>query len=614
MPLVSNIEPGPDTFRILLTTDNHIGFMENDPIRGDDGWKTFSEILHLAVLKDVDMVIQGGDLFHMNQPSKKAYYHVIQILRECCWNDKPIEFRLISDPSNAMATKHFSYPAEYDNNVNVGIPMYAISGNHDDATGEELLSPLDLLSVGALLNHFGRVTNNDQITVYPLLFNKGTTNLALYGLQNIREERLKRTMASSNLEFLQPDTGTTDVQWFSLMCIHQNHVQRPGIRVVEEINLPDFLDFIFWGHEHDCIPHTVENPSTGFNVLQAGSSIATSLSEGELAEKHVFILNIKGKDFSLEPIALKSVRPFAMKSVVLAETGLSATSSNKAEVLNFLIGQVEQLIKDAIHRWKENNKDEFDSEELTEADVPLPLVRLRVEYSGGYEVENPRYFSNRFVGEVANVNDVLTLYRKKSPTKDLFTAMVKESRAFAKTSSNEQGSESQTGDSNIFGMIENQLNDNDLILIRKDEFSNTLSDLISKDNKVVLDDFVKEEEDKSLELLKKLALTDDEATSKDVSQVKKSFRRLAKRIRVEAEYAGADDITGSTIEPNRAASVEVPLEPMEISDEESLRLTRTSRTTEIREQKAEPKQVKRTTKAKQSHLAPSLFSGLGRRK
>ena len=28
--------PDPDTIRILITTDNHVGYNENDPITGDD--------------------------------------------------------------------------------------------------------------------------------------------------------------------------------------------------------------------------------------------------------------------------------------------------------------------------------------------------------------------------------------------------------------------------------------------------------------------------------------------------------------------------------------------------------------------------------------------------
>ena len=32
MPLVERIEPGPDTIRVLLTTDNHVGAFENDQL------------------------------------------------------------------------------------------------------------------------------------------------------------------------------------------------------------------------------------------------------------------------------------------------------------------------------------------------------------------------------------------------------------------------------------------------------------------------------------------------------------------------------------------------------------------------------------------------------
>ena len=42
-----------DTIRILLATDNHIGYLERDPIRGQDSINTFREILQLAVKNDV---------------------------------------------------------------------------------------------------------------------------------------------------------------------------------------------------------------------------------------------------------------------------------------------------------------------------------------------------------------------------------------------------------------------------------------------------------------------------------------------------------------------------------------------------------------------------------
>ena len=42
-----------ETIRILLATDNHIGYLERDPIRGQDSINTFREVLQLAVKNDV---------------------------------------------------------------------------------------------------------------------------------------------------------------------------------------------------------------------------------------------------------------------------------------------------------------------------------------------------------------------------------------------------------------------------------------------------------------------------------------------------------------------------------------------------------------------------------
>ena len=42
-----------NTIKILLATDNHIGYNERDPIRGRDSINTFEEILQLAVKHDV---------------------------------------------------------------------------------------------------------------------------------------------------------------------------------------------------------------------------------------------------------------------------------------------------------------------------------------------------------------------------------------------------------------------------------------------------------------------------------------------------------------------------------------------------------------------------------
>lgn len=38
---------------MLVATDNHVGYEERDPIRKDDSWKTFDEILRIANEKQV---------------------------------------------------------------------------------------------------------------------------------------------------------------------------------------------------------------------------------------------------------------------------------------------------------------------------------------------------------------------------------------------------------------------------------------------------------------------------------------------------------------------------------------------------------------------------------
>ena len=47
-----------DTVKILLATDNHIGYLERDPVRGQDSINTFREVLQLAVKHDVRAVVK----------------------------------------------------------------------------------------------------------------------------------------------------------------------------------------------------------------------------------------------------------------------------------------------------------------------------------------------------------------------------------------------------------------------------------------------------------------------------------------------------------------------------------------------------------------------------
>lgn len=36
-----------DTFRCLISTDNHLGYQEKDPVRGNDSFAAFEEVLYV---------------------------------------------------------------------------------------------------------------------------------------------------------------------------------------------------------------------------------------------------------------------------------------------------------------------------------------------------------------------------------------------------------------------------------------------------------------------------------------------------------------------------------------------------------------------------------------
>jgi double-strand break repair protein MRE11 len=91
---------------------------------------------------------------------------------------------------------------------------------HADGLKEGSFSALDLLQVSGLVNYYGRHIETDKVSVKPVLLQKGRTKLALYGMSNIRDERLFRNFREGSVKFFQP--GTHKDEWFNLMTVHQN--------------------------------------------------------------------------------------------------------------------------------------------------------------------------------------------------------------------------------------------------------------------------------------------------------------------------------------------------------------------------------------------------------
>jgi DNA repair exonuclease SbcCD nuclease subunit len=49
-------------------------YQERDPVRGNDSFAAFEEILSFSKSRDVDMLLLGGDIFHDNKPSRRTMH------------------------------------------------------------------------------------------------------------------------------------------------------------------------------------------------------------------------------------------------------------------------------------------------------------------------------------------------------------------------------------------------------------------------------------------------------------------------------------------------------------------------------------------------------------
>ncbi len=323
--------------------------------------------------------------------------------------DRPCEMELLSDPSVNFPSKFGTVNYE-DPNYNIAMPIFVIHGNHDDPSGDGNLSPIDILSTAGLVNYFGKTASVDDISIVPILLKKGENRLALYGLGGIRDERLHRTFLQKKVKMLRP---IEEESWFNMLILHQNRVPHGPTNYIPETFLDDFLDLVVWGHEHEsmaCDP--TECTQRGFMVCQPGSSVATSLCEGEAKRKHVVILKITGSTFETVPIPLKSVRPFVVKDVALRNASPKIDSLDSQAINNYLCTEVDSLIEEAHDEWNERNP---------EIEFPLPLVRLRVdctlpidqEAGKPYAVINPQRFGQQFISKVANPRDIIHYLKRR---------------------------------------------------------------------------------------------------------------------------------------------------------------------------------------------------------
>jgi double-strand break repair protein MRE11 len=89
------------------------------------------------------------------------------------------------------------------------------------------LSALDVLSVSGLVNYMGKFdlpvadadAQDSGIAVRPVLLRKGNTRLGLYGMGNVKDQRLHVELRSNRVRMFMPRDGD---EWFNIMLVHQN--------------------------------------------------------------------------------------------------------------------------------------------------------------------------------------------------------------------------------------------------------------------------------------------------------------------------------------------------------------------------------------------------------
>ncbi|KAF9107025.1 Double-strand break repair protein mre11a [Mortierella sp. AM989] len=569
VPQWSRGESEEDTISILVATDNHLGYLEKDPVRGDDSFAAFEEILALASESEVDMILLGGDLFHENKPSRKTMHITTKLLRKYCLGDKPVSLEFLSDPLDNFpeGINNVNY---MDPNLNVAIPVFSIHGNHDDPSGDGNLCALDQLAMAGLVNYFGRSQEIDNVIVNPVLLQKGASRLALYGIGNIRDERLHQTFLRRNVKMMRPMEDEDEEPWYNLLVLHQNRVMHGPKNYIPEAFLDDFINLVIWGHEHECLIDPIYNPQQGFHVSQPGSSVATSLSEGESKEKHVAILKIcKGK-FDIQKVRLQSVRPFVMSDVTLSEHGLDPT--NEQKINSFISRKVRDLVQQARDDWIAKNgrrsrkrriyNEEQSDEEAAQdksieldSEVPKPLIRLRVEYSGGFEIFNPQRFGQEFVDTVANPRDIVHFYRRK-------TTVNKSLNKHKAEMDNVEVSE-KLDTIRVENLVQKYLSAQTLSILPEIQLADAVRIYVEKDEKDAVKDFVVTSLDRMQKVMR---------TKQNIELEEALLKEINKEKDMQAETYAREHPNGSLLDrrrPKEGEEMEVEVENDEEEDSDN---------------------------------------------
>ena len=141
-PFLSKISYFSDenhVFKMAISANNHLGFSFHHPIRKNDSFDAFEEILKQSRQNNVDILLLGGNLFEESSPSQEILYRAISLIKSSILGDKPISFEVL------WGRQVPNYACE---NMNIDLPIFVIHGKKEILPTESSLSVLDVLQAG----------------------------------------------------------------------------------------------------------------------------------------------------------------------------------------------------------------------------------------------------------------------------------------------------------------------------------------------------------------------------------------------------------------------------------------------------------------------------------
>lgn len=86
---------------------------------------------------------------------------------------------------------------------------------------------MDVLSASGLINYMGKFdlplseadAQTAGIAIKPVLLRKGTTYLGMYGVGNVKDQRMHFELRSNRVRMYMPRNKD---EWFNILLLHQN--------------------------------------------------------------------------------------------------------------------------------------------------------------------------------------------------------------------------------------------------------------------------------------------------------------------------------------------------------------------------------------------------------